>query len=238
MAFGSVEPNGNCWLEPGSSVRRIPSASTRCCPAGGSRRRVWTALSSPSTMTVSEVTTVGSSGSSTMRQTRPFVDRSSAVSWAPWRAGRGPSRRCRRRSPCRVACRRRCPRPGRTGTRRSMSLQYSRTHCGPSVPSAGIERGSSCHDAVRGRRRKADVHRPELAAVRVLAGRDVRRNLDEVALDDGAGAGKHVVVALDSGRVRDEGPQVTVVGEQTRRCRGRCRSRAATAREPSRRPAT
>jgi hypothetical protein len=81
VAFGSEEPRGNCWLEPGSSVTRRPLRVVWMLSGWWISLGVWTGLSSPSTSTVSDVTFVGSFGSSTIFQTRPFVDLKFGVSW-------------------------------------------------------------------------------------------------------------------------------------------------------------
>src|SRR6185503_5569112 len=75
VALGSVEPTGNCWLEPGSSVNRIPLRVDSILSGWWTSFNVLTGLSSPSTNILREVTSVGSSGSSTIFQTRPLVER-------------------------------------------------------------------------------------------------------------------------------------------------------------------
>src|SRR5512139_3716192 len=59
VAFGSVEPIGNCWLEPGSSVSKIPVEVDSILSGWWTSLRVLTGLSSPSTKIDKEVTIVG-----------------------------------------------------------------------------------------------------------------------------------------------------------------------------------
>ena len=75
VAAGSVEPTGNCWLEPGSSVMYRPLAVDSMLSGWWISVRVLTGMSSPSMRIDSEVTTFGSFGSRTIFQTRPFVER-------------------------------------------------------------------------------------------------------------------------------------------------------------------
>ena len=72
VAAGSVEPNGNCWLEPGSSVIRRKSSVDSMLSGWWISSIAFTGLSSPSIRRENEVTLVGSFLSSTSFQTRPF----------------------------------------------------------------------------------------------------------------------------------------------------------------------
>ena len=136
---------GNCWLDPGSSVRRSRSRVVSMLSGWwisverldgvvvaldehGERRhlrrvvRVEHHLPDPAVRGLE------------VRRVQALVDAS----------GPCPNRRCRRCSPC----------PGRlsyamSSTRTNwntllMSLQYSRTHCGPSMPTGVAERRSVC----------------------------------------------------------------------------------------------
>ena len=74
VAFGSVEPAGNCCDEPGSSVTRSPPSVVSRLSGWWISSRVLTGASSPSTRIESERTFVGSFLSNTNFQIRPFDD--------------------------------------------------------------------------------------------------------------------------------------------------------------------
>ena len=101
-----------------------------------------------------------------------------------------------------------------------MSLQYSRTHCGPSMPTGVVERRSVCQLPSVGGSGYPLSAAFSLRAVGVEARGDVLRHLDEMAGHDRPRSRDHVVVVLDARGVGDERPEVTLVGEQ--RVRARC----------------
>src|SRR6266545_1847426 len=74
VALGSVEFGGNCWLDPGSSATKRPVCVVSTLSGWWISFRVLTGKSSPSTAMLNESTTFGSSGSSTIFHTRPFVE--------------------------------------------------------------------------------------------------------------------------------------------------------------------
>ena len=74
VAAGSVEPTGNCWLEPGSSVKSRLFAVDSMLSGWCISATVLTGASSPSIRIENDSTLVGSLGSSTSFQMRPFED--------------------------------------------------------------------------------------------------------------------------------------------------------------------
>ena len=119
-------------------------------------------------------------GSRTIFQTRPFVERPNGCE-APG-ASRGPSRRRRPRSTCPAACRRRCPRPGRSRRRRSRLRPVLEDPLRP--VDADAVRVALPGPVVGGRERTTELGRDvgghQLGAVGLDAGGDEARDLDEL----------------------------------------------------------
>src|ERR671911_2226391 len=136
VALGSVDPAGNCWLLPGSSVTNRPFGVDSRLSGWWISLSVCTGLSSPSWNIESESTCVASFGSSTIFQMRPLVERPAC----------GDPVVPRPESMTYTTF----PMPGRlsyamSSTRTNSktlfsTAQYWRTHCGPSMPIAGARR--------------------------------------------------------------------------------------------------
>ena len=133
VAFGSVDPNGNCWLEPGSSV-------TSRLVAVVSRLSGWwispgalTGASSPSIRIERLSTFVGSLGSSTSFQIRPFVEIPGPVGPGSAAAAVGHVDHVLVRRG-----RRRCPRPERTGRRSARPRPFSSPVWSPTASALAI----------------------------------------------------------------------------------------------------